>query len=79
MPRLGLQTPGEAPSTGKLVVRFDPSDYVLLARAAEELDLSMSAFVRYLVRRHVASPQRRKEQSPGTQALPAELRSERAA
>jgi hypothetical protein len=53
MPRLGLQTPGQAPATSTLVVKFDPDDYVAMAEAAKELDMSMSAFVRYLVRNYL--------------------------
>ncbi len=73
MPKLGLQTPGQAPATSTLVVKFDPDDYVAMAEAAHELGMSMSALVRYLVRRHIARPTRRKQLSPEAQRFLAEL------
>jgi hypothetical protein len=73
MPTFGLQTPGRAPATSTLVVKFDPDDYLAMAEAAKELDMSMSAFVRYLVRRHIARPIRRKQLSPEAQRFLTEL------
>lgn len=51
----GPQVKGQAPEKPAVFVTLSESDYLSVADAAERDGLSMSAYVRMLVRRHLES------------------------